>query len=157
MGDGSLSQEEIDALLQGADDLGGAMDMGEVPAGLSDEDLGSVRSLASDVAQSMGMTLSTITGKPVTIESATVDLITRDTFTAELEGQVVQVTADFMKGAAGQHSYVLGRRLTAKLSCKTDFSAHDGPGGRRPDRNGDLGTHRGFQPDVGGRCHRHER
>lgn len=117
MGDGSLSQEEIDALLQGADDLGGAMDMGEVPAGLSDEDLGSVRSIASDVAQSMGMTLSTITGKPVTIESATVDLITRDTFTAELEGQVVQVTADFMKGAAGQHSYVLSEEPAKQISA----------------------------------------
>jgi flagellar motor switch protein FliN/FliY len=117
MGDGSLSQEEIDALLQGADDLGGVMDMGEVPAGLSDEDLGSVRSLASGVAQSMGMTLSTITGKPVTIESATVDLMTRDIFTAELEGQVVQVTADFMEGAAGQHSYVLSEEPAKQISA----------------------------------------
>ena len=101
MGDGSLSQEEIDALLQGADDLGGAMDMGEVPAGLSDEDLRSVRSLASGVAQSMGMTLSTITGKPITIESATVDLMTRDTFTAALEGQVVQVRLISWKARRG--------------------------------------------------------
>ncbi len=117
MGDGSLSQEEIDALLQGADDLGGAMDMGEVPAGPAETDLGSVRSLASDVAQSMGMTLSTITGKPVTIESVTVDMMTRDVFTEELTGQVVQVVADFTEGAAGLHSYVLAEEPAKQISA----------------------------------------
>ena len=117
MGDGSLSQEEIDALLQGADDLGSAMDMGEVPVGPVETDLGSVRSLASDIAQSMGMTLSTITGKPVTIESVTVDMMTRDAFTAELTGQIVQVAADFIEGAAGQHSYVLAEDPAKQISA----------------------------------------
>ena len=121
MGDGSLSQEEIDALLQGADDLGSAMDMGEVPAGAPvgpvETDLGSVKSLASDVAQSMGMTLSTITGKPVTIESVSVDMMTRDVFTAELTGQVAQVAADFVEGAAGQHSYVLAEEPAKQISA----------------------------------------
>ena len=117
MGDGSLSQEEIDALLQGADDLGGAMDMGEVPAGISEADLDSIKSLTSDVAQSMGMTLSTITGKPVTIESVTVDQMTRDTFTTELTGQVVQITADFTEGAFGQHSYVLSQEPAKQVAA----------------------------------------
>ena len=117
MGDGSLSQEEIDALLQGADDLGSAMDMGEVPVGPVETDLGSVRSLASDIAQSMGMTLSTITGKPVTITSVTVDMMTRDAFTAVLTGQVVQVMADFIEGAAGQHSYVLAEDPAKQISA----------------------------------------
>jgi flagellar motor switch protein FliN/FliY len=65
----------------------------------------------------MGITLSTITGKPVTIESVTVDMTTRDAFTAELTGQVVQVAADFIEGAAGQHSYVLAEDPAKQISA----------------------------------------
>jgi len=117
MGDGSLSQEEIDALLQGADDLGGAMDMDAALAGIGDAELGDLKSLASEVAQSMGLTLSTITGKPVTIESVTVDLITRDTFVNDLTGRVVQVAANYADGAPGQHSYVLSEEPAKQVAA----------------------------------------
>jgi flagellar motor switch protein FliN/FliY len=117
MGDGSLSQEEIDALLQGADDLGGAMDMDEALAGIGDAELNELRNLSSDVAQSMGLTLSTITGKPVTIESVTVDLMTRDNFASDLEGRVVQVAADYSGGAPGQHSYILSENPARQIAA----------------------------------------
>jgi flagellar motor switch protein FliN/FliY len=117
MGDGSLSQEEIDALLQGADDLGGAMDMDEALAGIGDGEMNELRNLSSEVAQSMGLTLSTITGKPVTIESVTVDFMTRDNFASDLEGRVVQVAADYSGGAPGQHSYILSEGPARQIAA----------------------------------------
>ena len=117
MGDGSLSQEEIDALLQGADDLGGAMDMDEALAGLGDGEMNELRNLSSEVAQSMGVSLSTITGKPVTIEGVSVDLMTRDNFASDLEGRVVQVAADHSGGAPGQHSYILSEEPARQIAA----------------------------------------
>ncbi len=122
MGDGSLSQEEIDALLQGADDLGGAVEMEEAPSvvptgDISDAELQQVSSLASEIAKSMGMTLSTITGKEVTIKSSSVDMIARDTYTADLVGSVVQIGADYVEGAPGTHSFVLSEDPAKQVSA----------------------------------------
>jgi flagellar motor switch protein FliN/FliY len=117
MGDGSLSQEEIDALLQGADDLGGAMEMGPAPEGIVESDLDDLKTLSSDIAQSMGMTLSTITGKPVSIESDSAEMMTRDSYTADLAGQVVQVMADYTEGAPGMHSYVLSEEPAKQVAA----------------------------------------
>jgi len=117
MGDGSLSQEEIDALLQGADDLGGAMEMEEAPSGVGDAELNELSNLSAEVAQSMGLTLSTITGKPVTIESVKVDLMARENFATDLEGQVVQVAADYNEGAPGQHSYILSEGPAKQIAA----------------------------------------
>jgi flagellar motor switch protein FliN/FliY len=117
MGDGSLSQEEIDALLQGADDLGEAMDMGDVAAESADIDIGELRNIAAEVAQSMGLTLSTITGKPVNIENVAVDSLERTGFANELTGRVVQVVADYSEGAPGRHSYVLAEEPAKQVAA----------------------------------------
>ncbi|RKX95751.1 MAG: hypothetical protein DRP55_10180, partial [Spirochaetes bacterium] len=82
MSDGSLSQEEIDALLQGADDIGSTPEptpaTGQVPPsgggeGLGNEKIEELKTLGKELAQIMGTTLATITGKELTISSSSVD------------------------------------------------------------------------------------
>jgi flagellar motor switch protein FliN/FliY len=123
MGDGSLSQEEIDALLQGADDLGASLEP-EKPAegppqsaGMSDAEISQIRSLAMEMAESMGNTLSTITSKTAAIEVARVDVVMRDAFTSQFSGRVVQVSADFTKGAPGSHSYILAENPASQVAA----------------------------------------
>ena len=47
MSDGSLSQEEIDALLAGAEDLGSSFEAGESAGGLGDDEQGELQTLSS--------------------------------------------------------------------------------------------------------------
>lgn len=104
MGDGSLSQEEIDALLMGADDSGGG-DAGADPfAGMGGATAapaagGSALSslekdaLTSSFNEAMGLAggqASTLVGKSVTIENATVDEIPSGNIASEIQpGNVV--------------------------------------------------------------------
>ena len=93
MGDGSLSQEEIDALLQGADDLGAAIETPEAPSepgpvvpgpaeqgpgDLGDNEKRELGAFAEEVAQSMGITLSTVTAKTVNITNPQMDVVDAD-------------------------------------------------------------------------------
>ena len=75
MSDGSLSQEEIDALLQGADDLGATIEPEtSISTGvLTEEEKVEMSALASEIAASMGTTLSTITGKTAGISNPNVE------------------------------------------------------------------------------------
>jgi flagellar motor switch protein FliN/FliY len=119
MSDGSLSQEEIDALLQGADDLSASL-ITEEPAavaGLSEDERNEFRALAEEIAQSMGMTLSTITGKSAEISDPQVDILTKDAFIPELKGQPVQITADYTGGSPGKHTYVISEEAAKQVSA----------------------------------------
>jgi len=119
MGDGSLSQEEIDALLQGADDLSGSVEMEAAPSvsGLSDSDINEMRTIADEVAGSMGMTLSTITGKTVDIKISQIDVVTKEVFTGQFTGPTVQVTADYTEGAPGVHSYIMSEEAARQVAA----------------------------------------
>jgi flagellar motor switch protein FliN/FliY len=122
MGDGSLSQEEIDALLQGADDLGASLEPERGPeappqsAGMSDAEIDQIRSLAEEMAESMANTLSTITSKTATLEVARVDVMMQDAFASQFSGKVVQVEADFTQGTSGLHSYVLAENPAGQVA-----------------------------------------
>ena len=107
MSDGSLSQEEIDALLSGAEDLGSTFEAGESAGGLGDDEQGELQALSSDLAQSMAVTLATITGKNVSISNPQVEVMTKDALVQQVAGNTVQVTADFTEGVRGKHSFVI--------------------------------------------------
>ncbi len=109
MSDGSLSQEEIDALLQGADDLGAAIEpeISVSAGGLTEEEKGELIALASEIAASMGTTLSTITGKTAGISNPNVEVITKDVLISGASGKLVQIVANYTEGITGYHSYII--------------------------------------------------
>ena len=106
MSDGSLSQDEIDALLQGTESID--MDAGDATASLlSDAEKSQLQALVQDAAETQSSTLSMLTGKTVEIGRPLVELKTRDQLEAELDDEVVDIKMDFTEGLVGEHSYVM--------------------------------------------------
>jgi len=126
MSDGSLSQEEIDALLQGADDIGvtpePTPDTGQVPpsgggAGFGNEEIEELKALGKELGKIMGTTLATITGKGLTISSSSVDLLNRDSLLSQISENVVQIGANFTGTVAGHHSFIVPQDLAKKIAA----------------------------------------
>ncbi len=95
MSDGSLSQEEIDALLSGADDLGasiatdeglGGFDSGPAAGGevLAEEEKKEILALSEEIGQSMGSTLSTIQNKTAQITNPQLEIIYKAGFILQI-------------------------------------------------------------------------
>jgi len=120
MSDGSLSQEEIDALLQGADDLGSAFE--EKPAttkveeGLSSSENSEIISLANEAVQSMGMTLSTITGKNVNISNPQVAIVNKDRYVSELDERSIEIGANFTEAFTGKNAFIVPGDLAKQIA-----------------------------------------
>jgi flagellar motor switch protein FliN/FliY len=117
MSDGSLSQEEIDALLAGAEDLGTSFEAAEGPGGLAEDEQSQLRSLSTDLAQSMAVTLSTITGKSVTIGNPRVEAMSRDALVSQISGNTVQIVADFSEGVSGKHSFIISEQAAKQVAA----------------------------------------
>ena len=116
MSDGSLSQEEIDALLQGTDTLemdtggGGGADSGL----LSETERSAFQAMLAKVAEAQSLNLST-TGNNATISAPSVEVKSAAEVLEDLPEQVVDVKIDFDEGVVGDHSYVLGTGLATAL------------------------------------------
>ena len=107
MSDGSLSQDEIDALLMGDTPaegppaaLGGSDELGA-------EEKNAVLSLLGDVTEAQSATLSGIMVKNVTVGPPVVESAQRDGFLALLPDEVVEIQIPYKSGLAGPHLYVL--------------------------------------------------
>jgi flagellar motor switch protein FliN/FliY len=107
MSDGSLSQDEIDALLQETDNLeiDGGFGGGEEP--LSDGEKNQVLQLLAGIVASQASNLSILTRKTVNLERPTLELLSGEDVLDQLPEQVVDVKLDFGEGLRGEHSYVL--------------------------------------------------
>ncbi|MCF7928020.1 MAG: flagellar motor switch phosphatase FliY [Spirochaetales bacterium] len=111
MSDGSLSQDEIDALLQGS----GGMDFGQdasgsgegAAGGLSDGDIQQFTDVYSDVQESQGSNLSMLVGKSVTVESPNIDTGNSEAVRNELPDSLVMLSLDFTEGAPGPHLFII--------------------------------------------------
>ena len=117
MSDGSLSQEEIDALLQGTDDFGATVEPGAPVKGLADDEKTELGTLASELAQTMSMTLSTITAKTVEISNPQIQVVNRSDFLSALKGKNVQLSADYTEGLKGSHSYVISEQVARQVAA----------------------------------------
>ncbi len=106
MSDGSLSQDEIDALLQETDNL--EMDTGP-PGGelLSDQEKGYFLKLLEQIASTQASNLTILTRKKVNLEKPTLELKSRDEIVGSLPDEVVDIKIDFTDGLQGGHSYFL--------------------------------------------------
>ena len=106
MSDGSLSQDEIDALLQGTGGM--EFDSGPVTEALTDPQRQRFLSLVRSTVGSQQANLSILVSSSVTINPPELDLVDSSEFAGQLPDPVLQISLDFTEGAPGHHSYVMG-------------------------------------------------
>ncbi|MDF1566962.1 MAG: flagellar motor switch phosphatase FliY [Spirochaetaceae bacterium] len=107
MSDGSLSQDEIDALLMGD----APSETPASPAGggavLSEAEKNALLGLLGEITGSQSATLSGIMVKSVTVGAPRIDAVGREQFLSELPDEVVEIKIDYKSGMTGPHMYVL--------------------------------------------------
>ena len=115
MSDGSLSQDEIDALLQGSGDLDlGGADTPQADQQSTGPDLGAFQEFIRNVSSSQGSTLSSVIGAEVSIGDPTVEMISNGTFVDSLPEEVVQIAQGF--AGTGPHSYLFDPGIAATIA-----------------------------------------
>jgi flagellar motor switch protein FliN/FliY len=116
MSDGSLSQDEIDALLQGTDAIEMDTGAGEASSLLSDAERSGLQEMLRGVTESQGSNLSILTGKTVTIGDPSVKVRTPAELTSGQPDDVVDVRVDFTEGLRGEHSYVVPATIAGAVA-----------------------------------------
>ncbi len=117
MSDGSLTQDEIDALLQGSSgfDLGQAGGGGPAAGGEA-ADLGPLKALLEGAIPAMASNLSLLVSKTAEISPPTVEVTDRDGLALELDDEVVLVSQNFSDGLLGTHFFILPRDSAASIA-----------------------------------------
>jgi flagellar motor switch protein FliN len=113
MGDGSLSQDEIDALLQGADDMlspastPAAADSGRGRGSLPSSELNSIRDALNSAVGSVAPSLSGyLGGRNLRISRPFIEVKSPDGVRADLSGRYVQVSMDYTGALSGKNLIV---------------------------------------------------
>jgi flagellar motor switch protein FliN len=116
MSDGSLSQDEIDALLQGTDTI--EMDTGAAggAAPLTEAEKTVFQEMLRGVTDGQGSNLSILTGKTVRIGDPVVKARPAADLVASLPEEVVDVRVDLTDGLQGEHSYVIPADVAAAVA-----------------------------------------
>ena len=119
MSDGSLSQDEIDALLQG----GGGFDFGEeepmaepVAMGGGNPALSAFEGVLNGLTDTLASNLTGLVGSSVTISPPNVELISNGSFVSSLPPQIVQVETDFLGSVAGGHSLIFSPEMAVAIA-----------------------------------------
>ncbi|PKL35501.1 MAG: flagellar motor switch protein FliN [Spirochaetae bacterium HGW-Spirochaetae-1] len=123
MGDGSLSQDEIDALLQGADDIGTipgtspSMDFGGSSGMFSGMEQNSVRDLLNGIVGSVAPSLAGyLGGKNLVITNAVVEGKNRDAIMGEFPSRYVQVAMDYSGVVSGKNLVIFNLADAGSIS-----------------------------------------
>jgi flagellar motor switch protein FliN/FliY len=116
MSEGYLSQDEIDALLQGTESIGETAPLAGGGAPLSDTEKNAFKSLIQGTVESQSSNLSMLSGKAVILGAPSVELRSKQQFIGELPGELVEVKVDFTDGLTGDHSYLVNLELATKLA-----------------------------------------
>lgn len=115
MSDGSISQDEIDALLAGVD-MGGMGAASAAPSqGLSDSQVGALKKFLSANIDSVKSNLESMTAKTAEFGAPIVETHKRDTFLRKLPEMVVGCVIDFNAGLPGDHLFVLPPEFAQKI------------------------------------------
>jgi flagellar motor switch protein FliN/FliY len=106
MSDGSLSQDEIDALLQETDNL--EIDTGAGLEGLlGEKERGQFLRLLEGVVGAQASNLSILTRKSVNLDKPSLQVVSGEDLAGSLPAELVDVKIDFTEGLRGEHSYLL--------------------------------------------------
>ncbi|MBE3129354.1 MAG: flagellar motor switch phosphatase FliY, partial [Acidobacteria bacterium] len=116
MSDGSLSQDEIDALLQGTDTIEMDTGAGGAASPLTDAERAVFQEMLRGVTESQSSNLSILTGKTVRIGDPTVKARAPAELTASLPEEVVDVRVDLTDGLQGEHSYIVPADIAATVA-----------------------------------------
>jgi flagellar motor switch protein FliN len=113
MGDGSLSQDEIDALLQGADDMlstssaAPAKEASAQSGSLSPVERDSLADILNSTMQTTAPSLAGYLGKDISITNATVEVKSADNIRNDFTRQYVQLPIDYSGGFNGSNLIIL--------------------------------------------------
>ena len=112
MSDGSISQNEIDALLSG---MGGGA--GSAPAGgaLTSAQQEALQKFFDGNVSALAANLDSMTGKTVSVANPVIELSGRETFLQKVPEMAVAVTIDFDGSLTGDHVFVLVPEFAEKL------------------------------------------
>lgn len=118
MSDGSLSQDEIDALLQGSDSIEEfGTDFGTAGSGsLSDQEIQAIQLILTGVTESQSSNLSMLASRTITIGKPAVNVKSRDRIYADLPDEVVEIQTDFAEGLKGEHLTLLNETTALKIA-----------------------------------------
>ncbi len=119
MSDGALSQDEIDALLEG----GGGTTMGGDPApgasrgGLSAAEKESFSQLLAEVVSAQSSNLSGLMGaNTATINEPALDVPSKEELLQDLSEEVLVVDLDYTEGVTGRHFYIMNSDAATTLA-----------------------------------------
>lgn len=110
MSDGSLSQDEIDALLQGTESLEmdtGADSGGGGTAALSPQEINAFQNVLSEIIDSQSSNLSMLIGKTVKIGMPNLEVKNLNQLGGTIPDEVVEIKINLTDGLSGNHSYLL--------------------------------------------------
>ncbi len=109
MGDGSLSQDEIDALLQGADDMlstssaGTTMDTPQKAGLLSPVEKDGLTELFNSTMQTVVPSLAGYLSRDIVISNAVVEIKSQDNIRSDFKKKYVQLPIDYSGGFNGKN------------------------------------------------------
>ena len=115
MSDGSLSQDEIDALLQGTDDIVSDSGMNAAPSSigmstgssLSSVEISTFQNLLNSAASNAGEALGAMVGKTVNLANPRIEVVQLSGLQSQLPDEIVEVKMDYDTGVTGEHGYIL--------------------------------------------------
>ncbi|MCG8572534.1 MAG: flagellar motor switch phosphatase FliY [Spirochaetes bacterium] len=112
MSDGSLSQDEIDALLQGTDDIGGDTNGAtgggaEASGSLSQQETAALLDLINNASANIGGSLTAMIGKQISISNPRIETIDLTGLQNQLPDEIVEVKMDYESGITGEHYYLV--------------------------------------------------
>ena len=120
MSDGSLSQDEIDALLQGGGGFGDLDDSAPAESGsgggLSEQEKAAFTTTLSGLTDTLSSNLGGLVGSTVSISGPTVEEIANGSFVSSLPEEIVQITSDFTGAAAGSHSMIFSPEIATTIA-----------------------------------------
>jgi flagellar motor switch protein FliN len=116
MSDGSLSQDEIDALLQGTETIDMNGDMGSPEVSLSKSEQDSFRDLLASVTDTQGSNMSMLTNTTFSFNKPKVSVLARDQLLKELPDEIVETRMDFKDGMQGEHTTIMDQSTAIKIA-----------------------------------------
>lgn len=116
MSDGSISQDEIDALLSGV----GGGGIGAAPSAGAGNDFSSFKKNAllqfvKENIPGLSSNLESMTGKTVAISEPIIEFADRETFLKKVSEMVVAAVVDFSGSMAGDHAFMMSPELAKKV------------------------------------------
>ena len=117
MSDGSLSQDEIDALLMGDAPFEGPATAGAGGEGLGEAEKSAILGLLGEVTGSQSATLSGVMVKNVTVGTPVLEAMDRESFLSLLPDEVVEIQIPYKSGLVGPHMYVITGDDALKLAA----------------------------------------